>query len=115
MGSASLVPLLGRWCYCAMGTAGQRCTTMRRLFVHESVYDQIVPALKKAYTSVSVGNPLETQALVGPLIDKNAFDSMGVALKEAVELGGVVHGGHGVGSLVVPGPGFGAVALARVT
>lgn len=78
----------------AMGTAGQRCTTMRRLFVHESVYDQIVPALKKAYTSVSVGNPLETQALVGPLIDKNAFDSMGVALKEAAELGGVVHGGE---------------------
>jgi|TARA_R110000764_G_scaffold67405_3_gene140225 aldehyde dehydrogenase (NAD+) len=78
----------------AMGTAGQRCTTMRRLFVHESVYDQIVPALKKAYASVSVGNPLETQALVGPLIDKTAFDSMGVALKEAAELGGVVHGGE---------------------
>ena len=44
--------------------------------MHESVYDQIVPALKKAYASVSVGNPLETQALVGPLIDKSAYDQM---------------------------------------
>lgn len=78
----------------AMGTAGQRCTTMRRLFVHESVYDQIVPALKKAYASVSVGNPLETQALVGPLIDKTAYDSMVTALAEAADLGGVVHGGE---------------------
>ena len=78
----------------AMGTAGQRCTTTRRLFVHESVYDQIVPALKKAYASVSVGNPLETQALVGPLIDKTAYDSMVAALAEAGEMGGVVHGGE---------------------
>ncbi|GGE47135.1 aldehyde dehydrogenase [Primorskyibacter flagellatus] len=77
----------------AMGTAGQRCTTMRRLFVHESVYDQIVPALVKAYGSVTVGNPLETSALVGPLIDKAAFDGMGAALEEAKALGGTVHGG----------------------
>ncbi|SDI01079.1 L-piperidine-6-carboxylate dehydrogenase [Alloyangia pacifica] len=78
----------------AMGTAGQRCTTMRRLFVHESIYDQLVPALKKAYASVTVGNPLESSALVGPLIDKAAFDGMQTALKEAAELGGSVHGGQ---------------------
>ncbi|MCA0943066.1 aldehyde dehydrogenase family protein [Salipiger pacificus] len=78
----------------AMGTAGQRCTTMRRLFVHESAYDQLVPALRKAYASVTIGNPLETQALVGPLIDKAAFESMQTALREAVELGGTVHGGQ---------------------
>ncbi|OWU80564.1 aldehyde dehydrogenase family protein [Phaeobacter sp. 22II1-1F12B] len=77
----------------AMGTAGQRCTTTRRLFVHEDVYDQIVPALKKAYASVTVGNPLETQALVGPLIDKTAYDSMVSALKECEEMGATVHGG----------------------
>ncbi|SDE24490.1 aldehyde dehydrogenase (NAD+) [Salipiger thiooxidans] len=77
----------------AMGTAGQRCTTMRRLFVHESVYDQIVPALKKAYASVTVGNPLETSALVGPLIDASAYESMQAALAEAAGLGGTVHGG----------------------
>ncbi len=78
----------------AMGTAGQRCTTMRRLFVHESVYDQLVPALRKAYASVTVGNPLETQALVGPLIDAAAFEGMQAALKEAAALGGTVHGGQ---------------------
>ena len=92
--SADLDMALRAIAFGAMGTAGQRCTTMRRLFVHDSVYDQIVPALKKAYTSVSVGTPLETEALVGPLIDKTAFDSMGEALKEAAGLGGTVHGGE---------------------
>ncbi|MGN6536397.1 MAG: L-piperidine-6-carboxylate dehydrogenase, partial [Mesorhizobium sp.] len=77
----------------AMGTAGQRCTTLRRLIVHESVYDQLVPRLKKAYESVSVGNPLEGKALVGPLIDKAAFDGMQKALKEAQAHGGKVTGG----------------------
>ena len=77
----------------AMGTAGQRCTTLRRLFVHESVYDQLVPRLKKAYESVTVGNPLEGKALVGPLIDKAAFDGMQKALKEAEAHGGKVTGG----------------------
>lgn len=77
----------------AMGTAGQRCTTLRRLIVHESVYDQLVPRLKKAYESVSVGNPLEGKALVGPLIDRAAFENMQKALKEAEGQGGKVTGG----------------------
>jgi aldehyde dehydrogenase (NAD+) len=80
----------------AMGTAGQRCTTMRRLFVHESVYDQLLPRLKQAYESVSVGNPLETEALVGPLVDKMAFDNMQKALAEARTHGGTVTGGDRV-------------------
>jgi aldehyde dehydrogenase (NAD+) len=80
----------------AMGTAGQRCTTLRRLFVHDSVYDDLVPRLKKAYRSVSVGNPLETPALVGPLIDKAAFDGMQGALKAAKAAGGAVTGGERV-------------------
>ncbi|WP_417672430.1 aldehyde dehydrogenase family protein [Pseudodonghicola sp.] len=92
--SADLDMTLRAVAFGAMGTAGQRCTTMRRLFVHEAVYDQMVPALKKAYASVTVGNPLETAALVGPLIDKVAYDSMLVALDEAKALGGTVHGGE---------------------
>ncbi len=48
--------------FAAMGTAGQRCTTLRRLFVHESVYDTLVPRLIKAYGSVTIGNPLEKPA-----------------------------------------------------
>ncbi|WP_136636049.1 aldehyde dehydrogenase family protein [Pseudooceanicola onchidii] len=92
--SADLDMALRAIAFGAMGTAGQRCTTMRRLFVHADVYDQIVPALKKAYASVTVGNPLESDALVGPLIDKAAFDGMGAALDEARALGGTVQGGE---------------------
>jgi len=94
--SADLDMALRAIAFGAMGTAGQRCTSLRRLFVHESVYDRLVPRLKKAYESVSVGNPLETSALVGPLIDKAAFDNMGKALKAAKEAGGKVVGGERV-------------------
>ncbi|MDF2366699.1 MAG: aldehyde dehydrogenase family protein [Sneathiella sp.] len=80
----------------AMGTAGQRCTTLRRLFVHSSVYDKLVPGLKKAYQSVSVGNPLTSGALVGPLIDKQAFDQMQTALGAAKAAGGEITGGERV-------------------
>jgi len=94
--SADLDMALRAIAFGAMGTAGQRCTTLRRLFVHDSVYDQLVPRLKKAYSSVSVGNPLETSALVGPLVDKAAFDGMQKALEEAKAHGGVVAGGERV-------------------
>ncbi|WFE74940.1 aldehyde dehydrogenase family protein [Roseinatronobacter sp. S2] len=80
----------------AMGTAGQRCTSMRRLFVHDSVYDALVPGLVKAYESVTIGNPLTTQALVGPLVDRAAFDAMAAALDAARAAGGTVHGGNRV-------------------
>ncbi|MNS60101.1 putative aldehyde dehydrogenase AldA [compost metagenome] len=91
--SADLDMALRAIAFGAMGTAGQRCTTLRRLFVHDSVYDQLVPRLKKAYASVSVGNPLETSALVGPLVDKAAFDGMQKALEAAKAHDGVVNGG----------------------
>ena len=82
--------------FSAMGTAGQRCTTLRRLFVHDSVYDQLVPRLQKAYGSVTIGNPLEPGTLVGPLIDKQAFDRMQAALAAAKAAGGKVTGGERV-------------------
>ncbi|MBM7046201.1 aldehyde dehydrogenase family protein [Rhizobium lusitanum] len=94
--SADLDMALRAIAFGAMGTAGQRCTTLRRLFVHDSVYDQLVPRLKKAYGSVSVGNPLESSALVGPLVDKAAFDGMQKALSDARDHGGQVHGGERV-------------------
>jgi aldehyde dehydrogenase (NAD+) len=82
--------------FSAMGTAGQRCTTLRRLFVHDSVYDRLVPRLQKAYGSVTIGNPLESGTLVGPLIDKQAFDRMQAALAAARAAGGKVTGGERV-------------------
>ncbi|KTE74899.1 aldehyde dehydrogenase [Sphingopyxis sp. A083] len=81
----------------AMGTAGQRCTTTRRLFVHDSIYDGFVARLKAAYASVGVGNPLESTVLVGPLIDRAAYEAMQAALSAAKAAGGVVHGGERVG------------------
>lgn len=86
----------------AMGTAGQRCTTTRRLFVHDSIHDDFVAKLKAAYASVSVGNPLNGDVLVGPLIDRAAYQAMQDALAAARAAGGTVHGGDRVGD----GPSF---------
>lgn len=91
--SADLDLALRGIAFAAMGTAGQRCTTLRRLFVHDSVYDQLVPRLKKVYSSVKIGDPRAEGVLVGPLIDKSAFDGMERALDEARAAGGKVHGG----------------------
>ena len=79
--------------FAAVGTAGQRCTTLRRLFVHESIYDKLVPALKKTYANLPIGNPLEAKTVVGPLIDKAAFENMETALAAARDEGGKVTGG----------------------
>jgi aldehyde dehydrogenase (NAD+) len=80
--------------FAAVGTAGQRCTTLRRLFVHEAIYGQLVPRLKQVWANVPVGNPLEEGVLVGPLIDGAAFEAMQAALDEARRQGGTVEGGE---------------------
>ncbi len=79
--------------FAAVGTAGQRCTTLRRLFVHDTIYDKLIPALKKAYANLPIGNPLETGTLVGPLIDSQGFEAMDRALAAARAEGGQVTGG----------------------
>lgn len=92
--SADLDLTLRGVAFAAMGTAGQRCTSLRRLFVHDSVYEQLVPRLIKAYGSVSISNPMTEGTLVGPLIDKAAFAAMQSALEAARAAGGRVHGGN---------------------
>ena len=82
--------------FAAMGTAGQRCTTLRRLFIHDSLYDAFVPRLKAAYATVPVGDPREAGTLVGPLIDADALAAMRRALDDARAAGGSVHGGEAV-------------------
>ena len=79
--------------FAAVGTAGQRCTSLRRLIVHHSVYERLVASLKGVYTRVKVGNPLDEGTLVGPLIDRAAFDRMQQALDQARAQGGRVTGG----------------------
>ncbi|MDX5595051.1 aldehyde dehydrogenase family protein [Pseudovibrio sp. SPO723] len=94
--SADLDLALRGIAFAAMGTAGQRCTTLRRLITHESVYDALIPRLIKAYGSVKIGAPTDAGTLVGPLIDKDAYDTMQRALEEAKAAGGIVHGGERV-------------------
>ncbi|MFT8645922.1 aldehyde dehydrogenase family protein [Gluconacetobacter sp.] len=94
--SADLELTLRAVAFGAMGTAGQRCTTLRRLIVHESVYDALVPRLAQVYQRISVGSPIESDALVGPLIDGAAFEAMQASLRDAAAHGGIVHGGERV-------------------
>lgn len=78
----------------AVGTAGQRCTSTRRLIIHEDVYDEVKDRLVQIYKSVKIGNPLDPDTLVGPLIDKDAVNMMQDALKQVKEEGGsIVCGG----------------------
>jgi len=77
----------------AVGTCGQRCTSTRRLIVHDKVYGDLVPRLKRAYASIAIGNPLEKGTLVGPLIEGAAFEAMEKAIARAKEDGGEVTGG----------------------
>jgi aldehyde dehydrogenase (NAD+) len=82
--------------FAAMGTAGQRCTTLRRLIVHENIYDRLMPRLKQVYESVSIGDPREPGTLVGPLIDRQAYEAMQKSLSEVRASGGSVFGGERV-------------------
>jgi aldehyde dehydrogenase (NAD+) len=79
----------------AVGTAGQRCTTTRRLIIHESKYNEVKNRLAKAYAQLKIGNPLDAKNHVGPLIDKGAVEQYLKAIDEAVKAGGkmVVEGG----------------------
>lgn len=92
--------------FAAVGTAGQRCTTLRRLFVHEKVYDELVQRLVKAYKSVKIGNPLEANVLCGPLHNKAAVDIYTKGIEEVKRVGGkILTGGQvvkGAGNFVEP-------------
>lgn len=81
--------------FSAVGTAGQRCTTLRRLLVHESVADRLLDRLKKAYESLPIGDPREAGTLVGPLIDIPAVEAFEAALEQAVQQGGEIVTGGG--------------------
>ncbi|MCG6560235.1 aldehyde dehydrogenase family protein [Ruegeria sp. 1NDH52C] len=79
--------------FSAVGTAGQRCTTLRRLIAHNSIKDELVARLKKAYAGLPIGNPLTEGTLIGPLVDEASGNAMTAALKLAQAEGGVVFGG----------------------
>ncbi len=93
--SADLNLMLRGTVFGAVGTAGQRCTTTRRLIVHESVYDKVRDALAKAYAQLRIGNPLDQNNHVGPLIDRQAVEAYKRALASIKKEGGsfLVEGG----------------------
>ncbi len=74
----------------AVGTAGQRCTTTRRLFVHEAIYDKLTAALVNAYQKITIGDPLDEKNLMGPLIDKIAVDNYLKTVADVKKAGGKI-------------------------
>ncbi len=80
--------------FSAVGTAGQRCTTLRRLIVHRSIANKLRDRLLKVYANLPIGNPHDDATLIGPLISEDAANAMAAALKQAKQQGGTVHGGE---------------------
>lgn len=101
--------------FSAVGTAGQRCTSLRRLIVHRTVADRLVPRLAGVYSKLVIGNPLEAGTLVGPLIDEHAFASMQRALEIARAEGGrVITGGERVKDGVPDGGVYARPAIVEI-
>jgi aldehyde dehydrogenase (NAD+) len=94
--SADLKMVIPGAVFGAVGTAGQRCTSTRRLIIHEDIYDKVKDALAKAYAQLRIGNPLDQINHVGPLIDKAAVELYQDALKNVVAEGGKLFVGGGV-------------------
>jgi aldehyde dehydrogenase (NAD+) len=102
--SADLRLALRALLFGAVGTAGQRCTTTRRLIVHESVKESLVESLRTAYRQVGIGNPLDPKTLMGPLIDEEAVLAMGATMEELKTLGGrILYGGDRLQGPEYPG------------
>lgn len=92
--SADLDLALRAIVFSAVGTCGQRCTTLRRLIVHASVQDELLSRIKRAYGSIQVGDPRAKDTLIGPLIDEQAGAAMAATLQRAAAEGGTVWGGE---------------------
>ena len=99
--------------FSAVGTAGQRCTSLRRLIAHNSIKDDLVAKLTKAYASLPIGDPREAGKLIGPLIDTGARDRMLKMLDRAKSEGGRVHGGQAV-TAGVPGGAYVSPAIVEM-
>ena len=100
--------------FAAAGTAGQRCTTLRRLIVHESIAKPLVERLEKVFANLKIGDPSKEGVLVGPLIDEQSAQNMDRALDEAKRAGGKVHGGGRVKDNV-PGGVYVKPAIVEIT
>ena len=100
--------------FSAVGTAGQRCTTLRRLIAHDDIAEDLVTRLKAVYGGVPIGSPLEDGVLLGPLMDAGAFDAMQAALARARDEGGTVTGGERVLADAYPNAHYVTPAIAEM-
>ena len=100
--------------FAAVGTCGQRCTTLRRLIVHESIADKLRDSLLEVFGRLPIGDPTTEGTLIGPLIDERAGKAMDDALVAAKEQGGVVHGGGRVSEGVPSGGVYVRPALVEI-
>ena len=100
--------------FAAAGTAGQRCTSLRRLIVHESLVDDVAHRVARAFAQLRVGNPLHDEPLVGPLISRASFDTMQAALASAAADGGHVQGGERVHADAAPDAAYVSPAVVRM-
>jgi aldehyde dehydrogenase (NAD+) len=98
----------------AYGTAGQRCTTTRRLIVHASIHDELVGRLDRARAQLAIGDPRTAGTLIGPLIDRAGFDNMQAALAQARAQGGKVSGGERALADVYPDACYAVPALVQM-
>jgi aldehyde dehydrogenase (NAD+) len=112
--SADLGLALRAIVFSAVGTCGQRCTTLRRLIVHDSAYEALIGKLKATYRTLPIGDPLEAGTLVGPLIDGAAFEAMQGALAQARREGGTVTGGARMLANKYPDAHYVAPAIAEM-
>jgi len=101
--------------FAAAGTCGQRCTTLRRLIAHETVADTLRDRILAIYKRLKIGDPTQDGTLVGPLIDRQAFDAMENALAEAKKQGGTVYGGGRVTEGVPAGGYYVRPALVEIS
>ena len=112
--SADLEMALRAIVFSAVGTAGQRCTTLRRLIVHEDIYDTLIKRLVRAYETLPIGDPLVDGTLVGPLIDQGAVGAMKNSLAQAEKEGGTIHGGQQVLADEFPNAAYVAPAIVEM-
>ncbi len=100
--------------FSAVGTAGQRCTSLRRLIAHNSIREELVSRLKKAYASLPIGDPRKDGTLIGPLVDQGAVNRMQSQLEKAKSEGATVHGGASVSGNVPEGGAYVEPALVEM-
>ena len=110
--SADLDLAIRAMVFSAVGTCGQRCTSLRRIIAHHSNYDAVRDGMLAAYPQLAIGNPLDEKTLIGPLIDQAALDQMQDALQSARDSGATVHGGQPAES--VPGGYYVHPALVEI-